>query len=68
MFYATLAQSAEQLIRNEQVVGSIPTGGFSRFRSFLSHYGLFVAKKPCRNPAGFFVSGDRDLKVFCRCL
>jgi hypothetical protein len=31
MFYATLAQSAEQLIRNEQVVGSIPTGGFLFF-------------------------------------
>ena len=29
---ATLAQSVEQLIRNEQVVGSIPTGGsFFRF-------------------------------------
>jgi hypothetical protein len=32
---ATLAQSAEQLIRNEQVVGSIPTGGF--FDEALSH-------------------------------
>jgi hypothetical protein len=29
---ATLAQSAEQLIRNEQVVGSIPTGGSFYFR------------------------------------
>jgi hypothetical protein len=41
--YATLAQSAEQLIRNEQVVGSIPTGGFQSF-VFLFQHGRFVTK------------------------
>ena len=29
--YASLAQSVEQLIRNEQVVGSSPIGGSKRF-------------------------------------
>ena len=29
---ATLAQSVEQLIRNQQVVGSNPTGGFRKSR------------------------------------
>jgi hypothetical protein len=28
--YATLAQSVEQLIRNQQVVGSNPTGGSNK--------------------------------------
>jgi hypothetical protein len=27
--YATLAQSVEQLIRNQQVIGSSPMGGFA---------------------------------------
>ena len=31
---ATLAQSVEQLIRNQQVVGSNPTGGSTKSREF----------------------------------
>ena len=37
---ATLAQSVEQLIRNQQVVGSNPTGGSKKpneFKAFLAH-------------------------------
>jgi hypothetical protein len=33
---ATLAQSVEQLIRNQQVVGSNPTGGSKKIQGFLS--------------------------------
>ena len=33
IYFATLAQLVEQLIRNEQVVGSNPTGGFFYYSS-----------------------------------
>ena len=36
---ATLAQLVEQLIRNQQVVGSNPTGGSSKIKDF---FGLTI--------------------------
>ena len=38
---ATLAQSVEQLIRNQQVVGSNPTGGSKKSKKFNDIFGHF---------------------------
>jgi hypothetical protein len=35
---ATLAQSVEQLIRNQQVVGSNPTGGSNKIKDFSTYF------------------------------
>jgi hypothetical protein len=46
---AALAQSAERFTRNEQVVGSIPTGGSTRceLSSMISDQGGAVAEGAC---------------------
>ena len=48
--YASLAQLVEQLIRNEQVVGSSPIGGSKKFENKIL-ISIFVSLK-CNSDAG----------------
>lgn len=44
IYYAALAQLAEHLIRNQRIAGSIPAGGSTNRRTYVSHMSFFYCQ------------------------